>query len=628
VFVINCNLQRLDGPVRGNGHIVDELETLFGGAGWHVIKLLWGSDWDPLFARDTNGELADALSRTVDGQLQTFAANDGAFNREHFFGQSPTLKALGDLLTDEEIDRLKRGGHDLKKIYAAYHAATQHHGRPVVILAQTKKGFGMGKAGQGRMTTHQQKKLEQADLIEFRDRFQLPLSDAQVEHLEFYRPPADSPEMCHLHERRAALGGFVPQRISSSKNLPVPSIESYAAFALEAENKEMSSTMALVRMMGGLLKDPQLGKHVVPIVADEARTFGMANLFRQVGIYSAQGQLYQPEDIGSILYYREAKDGQILEEGISEAGAISSWTAAATSYAVHGLPMLPFYIYYSMFGFQRIGDLIWAAADQRARGFLIGATSGRTTLGGEGLQHQDGSSHVVAATIPNCIAYDPAYAYELAVIVDDGMRRMLTQQEDVFYYITVTNENEAQPSMPPESREGILRGLHRIQACDTPQLRLLGAGPLLKETIAAAALLQEHFGIQAEVWSVTSFSELARDGIACERARRLKQSDALPWVTQQLGESNAPVIAVSDYVRTVAESVRAYVPAPYVTLGTDGFGRSDTRAALRDFFEVDARWICYIALSELFAGQKTDAEWRAIADQLGLDIDKAMPSTV
>jgi pyruvate dehydrogenase E1 component len=627
VFVINCNLQRLDGPVRGNGHIVDELETLFGGAGWHVIKLLWGSDWDPLFARDTNGELADALSRTVDGQLQTFAANDGAFNREHFFGQSPTLKALGDLLTDEEIDRLKRGGHDLKKIYAAYHAATQHRGRPVVILAQTKKGFGMGKAGQGRMTTHQQKKLEQADLIEFRDRFQLPLSDAQVEHLEFYRPPADSPEMCHLHERRAALGGFVPQRISGSKNLPVPSIESYAAFALEADNKEMSSTMALVRMMGGLLKDPQLGKHVVPIVADEARTFGMANLFRQVGIYSAQGQLYQPEDIGSILYYREAKDGQILEEGISEAGAISSWTAAATSYAVHGLPMLPFYIYYSMFGFQRIGDLIWAAADQRARGFLIGATSGRTTLGGEGLQHQDGSSHVVAATIPNCIAYDPAYAYELAVIVDDGMRRMLTQQEDVFYYITVTNENEAQPSMPPESREGILRGLHRIQACDKPQLRLLGAGPLLKETTAAAALLHEQFGIQAEVWSVTSFSELARDGIACERARRLKQSDALPWITQQLGVSTAPVIAVSDYVRTVAESVRAYVPAPYVTLGTDGFGRSDTRAALRDFFEVDARWICYAALSELFAGQKTDAEWRAIADKLGLDIDKSMPST-
>jgi pyruvate dehydrogenase E1 component len=627
VFVINCNLQRLDGPVRGNGHIVDELETLFGGAGWHVIKLLWGSDWDPLFARDTHGELADALSCTVDGQLQTFAANDGAFNREHFFGQSPGLKALGDLLTDEEIDRLKRGGHDLKKIYAAYHAATHQQGRPVVILAQTKKGFGMGKAGQGRMTTHQQKKLELDDLIEFRDRFQLPLSDTQVEHLEFYRPPADSAEMKHLHERRAALGGFIPQRIAGSTTVPVPAMESYAAFALDADNKEMSSTMALVRMMGGLLKDAQLGKHVVPIVADEARTFGMANLFRQVGIYSAQGQLYQPEDIGSILYYREAKDGQILEEGISEAGAISSWTAAATSYAVHGLPMLPFYIYYSMFGFQRIGDLIWAAADQRARGFLIGATSGRTTLGGEGLQHQDGSSHLIAATIPNCVAYDPAYAYELAVIVDDGMRRMLAQQEDVFYYITVTNENEAQPSLPPDAREGILRGLHRIKQCDNAKLRLLGAGPLLKEAIAASTILHEQFGIEADVWSVTSFSELARDGMANERARRLRHADTLPWITQQLGDTDVPVIAVSDYVRAVAESVRAFVPAPYVTLGTDGFGRSDTRAALRDFFEVDARWISYVALHELYADSKTDAEWREIATELGLDIDKAMPST-
>ena len=628
VFVINCNLQRLDGPVRGNGHIVDELETLFGGAGWHVIKLLWGSDWDPLFARDVHGELADALSRTVDGQLQTFAANDGAFNREHFFGQSPTLKALGDLLTDDEIDRLKRGGHDLKKIHAAYHAAIHQRGRPVVILAQTKKGFGMGKSGQGRMTTHQQKKLELADLIEFRDRFQLPLSDEQVERLEFYRPAQDSAEMQHLHARRSALGGFVPQRITTGTPLPVPALESYASFALQAEGKEMSSTMALVRMMGALLKDAQLGQHVVPIVADEARTFGMANLFRQVGIYSAQGQLYQPEDIGSILYYREAKDGQILEEGISEAGAISSWTAAATSYSVHGLPMLPFYIYYSMFGFQRIGDLIWAAADQRARGFLIGATSGRTTLGGEGLQHQDGSSHLVAATIPNCVAYDPAYAYELAVIVDDGMRRMLMQQQDVFYYITVTNENEAQPSMPAEAREGILRGLHRIKACDKPQVRLLGAGPLLKEAVEASTLLEEQFGITSEVWSVTSFSELARDGIACERARRLQQSATLPWITQQLSGSAAPVIAVSDYVRAVAESVRAYVPAPYVTLGTDGFGRSDTRAALRDFFEVDARWISYIALTELDAGQptanqKTPAEWRAIAQSLGLSLDQA-----
>ena len=631
VFVINCNLQRLDGPVRGNGHIVDELETLFGGAGWNVIKLLWGSDWDPLFARDLSGELVDALNRTVDGQLQTFAANDGPFNREHFFGQSPALQAIGATLTDEEIDRLKRGGHDLRKIYAAYHAASHHRGAPTVILAQTKKGFGMGAAGQGKMTTHQQKKLELDDLLEFRDRFKLPLTDEQVDKLAFYKPAPDSAEMKHLQERRASLGGYLPRRIDSGVKLAVPELASHAQFALDAGGKEMSTTMALVRMMGNLLKDPALGKHVVPIVADEARTFGMANLFRQVGIYSAQGQLYEPEDIGSILYYREAKDGQILEEGISEAGAISSWTAAATSYAVHGLPMLPFYIYYSMFGFQRIGDLIWAAADQRARGFLIGATSGRTTLGGEGLQHQDGSSHLVAATVPNCIAYDPAYAYELAVIVDDGMQRMLQKNEDVFYYVTVTNENEEQPSMPAEAREGILRGMHCIMPApqaQQPQVRLLGAGPLLKEATAAAKILEEIFSVRAEVWSVTSFSELARDGIAKERNRRLQQSVEEDWIAQKLGGSNAPVIAVSDYVRAVPESIRAYVPARYVTLGTDGFGRSDTRASLRDFFEVDAKWIAYTALCEVYAGKKTAAEMTAIAAKLELDLNKPLSSTV
>ena len=626
VFVINCNLQRLDGPVRGNGHIVDELETLFGGAGWNVIKLLWGSDWDPLFARDTQGELVDALNRTVDGQLQTFAANDGPFNREHFFGQTPGLAAIGSVLTDEEIDRLKRGGHDLRKIYAAYHAAANHRGRPTVILAQTKKGFGMGSAGQGKMTTHQQKKLELDDLLQFRDRFKLPLSDKQVENLEFYKPAPDSEEMKHLRACRAALGGSLPRRIDGKVQVAVPALESHAAFALDADHKEMSSTMALVRMMGNLLKDPVLGKHVVPIVADEARTFGMANLFRQVGIYSAQGQLYQPEDIGSILYYREAKDGQILEEGITEAGAISSWTSAATSYAVNGLPMLPFYIYYSMFGFQRIGDLIWAAADQRARGFLIGATSGRTTLGGEGLQHQDGSSHLVSATIPNCRSYDPAYAYELAVIIDDGMQRMLQRHEDVFYYITVTNENEPQPSMPADARadvrEGILRGMHCVLPCEAPAIRLLGAGPLLKEAIAAAHLLEGIYGIKAEVWSVTSFSELARDGMVCERARRLQQGDAMPWIAQQLHGSIAPVLAVSDYVRAVPESIRAYIDAPYITLGTDGFGRSDTRAALRDFFEVDAKWICYTALCELYEGTKTPQQMREIASHLGLNLDK------
>jgi pyruvate dehydrogenase E1 component len=628
VFIVNCNLQRLDGPVRGNGHIVDELETLFAGAGWNVIKLLWGSDWDPLFARDKEGHLVRALNETVDGQLQTFAANDGAFNREHFFGRNPAMRAIGATLTDEEIDRLHRGGHDMKKIYAAYHAAANHRGQPTVILAQTKKGFGMGAAGQGKMTTHQQKKLDAEALLAFRDRFKLPISDEQCLGLAFYKPASDSAEMNHFHARRAALGGYMPRRSAARRTLAVPDIETHAKFALEASGKEMSTTMAVVRMLGNLLKDRTLGKHVVPIVADEARTFGMANLFRQVGIYSSQGQLYEPEDIGSILSYREAKDGQILEEGITEAGAISSWTAAATSYSVHGLPMLPFYIYYSMFGFQRIGDLIWAAADQRARGFLIGATSGRTTLGGEGLQHQDGSSHLTAATVPNCVAYDPAYAYELAVIVQDGMHRMLERNDDVFYYVTVTNENEAQPSMPDGVEEDILRGMYCLQPIENAQVRLLAAGPMLKEAIAAARLLREQFSVQAEVWSVTSFTELARDGIAVERQNRLSTEAAKPYVAQQLGTSDAPVIAVSDYVRLLAESIRAHVPAPYVTLGTDGFGRSDTRGRLRDFFEVDARWIAFAALDALRADGIGRDRMLACAQKLGLDLTKALPTTV
>jgi pyruvate dehydrogenase E1 component len=516
----------------------------------------------------------------------------------------------------------------MKKIYAAYHAAANHRGQPTVILAQTKKGFGMGAAGQGKMTTHQQKKLDAEALIEFRDRFKLPISDEQCLGLAFYKPASDSAEMKHLHARRAALGGYMPRRNASPQTLAVPDIQTHARFALEASGKEMSTTMAVVRMLGNLLKDPALGKHVVPIVADEARTFGMANLFRQVGIYSSQGQLYEPEDIGSILSYREAKDGQILEEGITEAGAISSWTAAATSYSVHGLPMLPFYIYYSMFGFQRIGDLIWAAADQRARGFLIGATSGRTTLGGEGLQHQDGSSHLTASTVPNCVSYDPAYAYELAVIVQDGMRRMLDRNEDVFYYVTVTNENEGQPSMPAGVEEGIVRGMYCLQPADNPQVRLLGAGPMLQEAIAAARLLQEQFGIAAEVWSVTSFTELARDGIAVERQNRLSAAVNKPYVTQQLGASDAPVIAVSDYVRLLAESIRAYVPATYITLGTDGFGRSDTRARLRDFFEVDARWIAFAALDSVHAETKDREQMAAFAERLGLDLSKPLSTTV
>lgn len=604
VFVVNCNLQRLDGPVRGNGRIIDELETLYAGAGWNVIKLVWGSDWDALLRRDTGGALARAFANTVDGQFQTFAANDGAFNRAHFFNQHPELAALVADWSDEAIDRLHRGGHDMVKIHAAYHRALRHRGQPTVILAQTKKGFGMGAAGQGKMTTHQQKKLDDEALLAFRDRFALPISDADCLALKFYRPAEDSAEMRHLQARRAALGGHIPRRSSQAPRLAPPDAEHWARFALAADGKEMSSTMAIVRMLTALLKDGTVGPRIVPIVADEARTFGMANLFRQIGIYSSQGQLYEPEDIGSVLYYREARDGQILEEGITEAGAISSWTAAGTSYSVNGLPMLPFYIYYSMFGFQRIGDLIWAAADQRTRGFLIGATSGRTTLGGEGLQHQDGSSHIMAAAVPNCRAYDPAYAYEVAVIVEHGMRRMLDEQRDEFFYLTVTNENLAQPDMPqdPAVRAGILRGMYRLRpARHEAQVRLLAAGPMLREAEMAATRLHQDYGVDAEVWSVTSFSELARDGRKAERARVLgldAGADA-DWVRACLGASDAPVVAASDYVRAVPEQIRAWVPAPYRTLGTDGFGRSDTRAQLRDFFEVSADWIVLYALDSL-----------------------------
>ncbi len=600
VWVVNCNLQRLDGPVRGNGRIVDELERLFRGAGWNVIKLLWGSDWDGLFARDTTGALVRAFAHTVDGQMQTFAAKDGRFNRDNFFGQNDELARLAQGMTDEQIDRLKRGGHDLVKVHAAYDAAAKHRGQPTVILAHTKKGYGMGAAGQGRMTTHSQKKLDDAALLEFRNRFNLPLSDEQATQLAFYKPVEESPEMRYLHARRQALGGYLPRRETACDRVPVPEVAGYAQFALNAAGKEMSTTMAFVRLLGALLKDPQLGPRIVPIVADEARTFGMANLFKQVGIYSSAGQSYEPEDIGSVLSYREALDGQILEEGISEAGAIASWTAAATSYSVHGYAMLPFYIYYSMFGFQRVGDAIWAAADQRARGFLLGATSGRTTLGGEGLQHQDGSSHLVAATIPNCKAYDPAFAGEMAVIVDRGMREMLLEQRDVFYYVTLMNENYAQPDLPEAAREGVIRGCYRFARFGDETARqrvtLLGSGAILTEVIQAAQQLAAD-GIPAEVYSVTSWSELARDGMACEqRALRGEAGEATPYVTQQLAGSG-PVIAASDYVRAVPESIRAYVPAGrrYVTLGTDGFGRSDTRAALRSFFGVDAASIVQAA---------------------------------
>lgn len=601
VWVVNCNLQRLDGPVRGNGRIIDELEKLFRGAGWNVIKLVWGSDWDGLFARDTTGALVKAFAHTVDGQMQTFAAKDGRFNRDSFFGQNEELARLAQGMTDEQIDRLKRGGHDLVKIHAAYAAAAKHAGQPTVILAHTKKGYGMGAAGQGKMTTHSQKKLDEGALVEFRNRFNLPLTDAQATNLEFFKPADDSAEMRYLHERRSRLGGYLPRRQSDAPTLPVPALASYAAFATQAAGKEMSTTMAFVRLLGNLLKDKDLGARIVPIVADEARTFGMANLFKQVGIYSSVGQRYEPEDIGSVLSYREALDGQILEEGISEAGAVASWTAAATSYSVHGVPMLPFYIYYSMFGFQRVGDAIWAAADQRARGFLLGATSGRTTLGGEGLQHQDGSSHLVAATIPNCKAYDPAFAGEMAVIIDRGMREMLVEQQDVFYYVTLMNENYAQPDLPAGAHEGVIRGCYKFDSypalpdggsgpVSSSSVTLLGSGAILTEVIKAARQLAAQ-GVASDVYSVTSWSELARDGAA----------GAEPFLARQLASSRGPVIAATDYVRAVPESVRAFIPAgrAYTTLGTDGFGRSDTRAALRDFFGVDAAAIVKAALAQL-----------------------------
>jgi pyruvate dehydrogenase E1 component len=604
-FIVNCNLQRLDGPVRGNGQIIQELESLFAGAGWNVIKVLWGSDWDALFARDTQHALLRRLAATVDGDYQNLGAKDGAYNVEHFFKKGAETQALVAHMTDAEIDALKRGGHDFRKLYAAFAAAKNHGGQPTVILAKTKKGYGMGDAGESRMTSHQAKKLDVEALRAFRDRFQLPLSDDEVEQLRFYRPDEDSPELNYLKERRAALGGALPARRREAPLVPVPPLGSYAQFALAAENKEMSTTMAAARMLSGLLRDKQLGPRIVPIVADEARTFGMANLFRQIGIYSPVGQLYEPEDAGSMLYYKEAKDGQLLEEGITEAGALSSWAAAGTAYSVHGLAMLPFYIFYSMFGFQRVGDLIWAAADQRTRGFLFGATAGRTTLGGEGLQHQDGSSHVIAATVPNCRAYDPAFACELAVIMDHGMRRMMEQQADEFYYITTMNENYAQPSLPPgvepaDIIKGMYRYASRARENSGAPVRLLGSGAILCEVIAAAELLAQDWSVSSEVHSVTSFSELARDAAGVQRWNRLHplESPRVSHVEQQLQGAEL-VVAATDYVRAYPQLIAPYLGSRFVTLGTDGFGRSDTRLTLRRFFEVDRHSIVLATLDAL-----------------------------
>ena len=628
-FVINCNLQRLDGPVRGNGQITQELESLFTGAGWNVIKVLWGSDWDALFARDRNHALLRRFASTVDGQYQTLGANDGAYNQTHFFELDPELRALVAHMSHQEIDALKRGGHDFRKLYAAFAAARSHRGQPTVILAKTKKGYGMGRAGESRMTAHQEKKLDVTALLEFRDRFDLPLTDEDVAQLRFLRPAEDSREMVYLQERRTALGGYLPARRVEAPPLPIPALESYASFALAAEGKEMSTTMAAVRLLTTLLRDKTLGPRIVPIVADEARTFGMASLFKQIGIYSPAGQLYEPEDATSLLAYRESREGQLLEEGITEAGALSSWIAAATAYSVHSLPMLPFYIYYSMFSFQRVGDLIWAAADQRARGFLLGATAGRTTLGGEGLQHQDGASHVIAATVPTCRAYDPAFACELAVILDHGMRRMLEEGADEFYYVTVMNENYAQPSLPADAAAGIVKGLYRVRAPVNARasLRLLGSGAILREVIAASELLQQDWQISTQVWSATSFSELARDGRETERWNRLhpQKTPRRSYVAECL-DGSTPIIAATDYVCAYPQSIAPYLDAPFIALGTDGFGRSDTRAGLRRFFEVDRHQIAVAALQALAQNNEISPSSVARAiERYGIDIAACAP---
>jgi pyruvate dehydrogenase E1 component len=602
-WIINCNLQRLDGPVRGNGQIIQELEALFTGAGWNVIKVLWGSEWDALFARDNSHALIRNFAATVDGQYQTLGANDGAYNQAHFFDLDPELHALVSSMSPEEIDGLRRGGHDVRKLYAALDAARTHRGRPTVVLAKTKKGYGVA-AAESKMTAHQQKKLDLDALRLMRDRFDLPLSDGDLEEMRFYRPPAGSPELQYLQDRRAALGGHLPARRTISRSVAVPPLTPLAQFAVEANGKEMSTTMAVVRILNVLVRDKELGPRIVPIVADEARTFGMENLFRQVGIYAPQGQLYEPQDSGSMLFYREAADGQLLEEGINEAGALASWIAAATSYSVHDQPMLPFYIFYSMFGFQRVGDLIWAAADQRSRGFLIGATSGRTTLGGEGLQHQDGSSHVAAATVPNCRAYDPAYAYEVAAIVDYGARQMMMHGEDAFYYLTVMNESYAQPSMPPDAYDDIVKGMHCIHPWSSKRgkqrVRLLGSGAILSEALAASDLLRDDWSVDAEVWSVTSFSELARDARTVERWNTLHPQE--PPRTSHVGRclgGDVAIVAATDYVRAYPNLIGPYVGGPFAALGTDGFGRSANRTDLRRFFEVDRQAITVTALYQL-----------------------------
>ncbi len=608
IFVVNCNLQRLDGPVRGSGKIIQELEADFRGAGWNVIKVVWGSYWDPLLAKDTQGLLLKRMEEAVDGEFQNYKAKDGAYTRKHFFGKYPELLEMVAHMSDQDIWRLNRGGHDPHKVYAAYAAAVAHTGQPTIILAKTIKGYGMGSAGEGLNSTHQQKKMDVEELKAFRNRFNIPISDADIDELPFYKPPDESPEMVYLNQRRKALGGYLPTRRMDAPLLQIPDLSVFDSALKGSGNREISTTMAFVRMLSELLRDKKLGNYIVPIVPDEARTFGMEGLFRQYGIYSSVGQLYEPEDAGQIMYYREDKSGQILEEGINEAGALCSWIAAGSAFSNHDTQMIPFFIFYSMFGFQRVGDLIWAAADMQARGFLLGGTAGRTTLAGEGLQHQDGQSHLLSSTIPNCVSYDPAFACELAVIIHDGLRRMYQEGERIFYYISVMNENYSQPALPPKSERGILKGMYRLKKNKKKaDVQLLGSGTILREVIAAAELLTTDFNISADIWSVTSFSELRREGMEKERWNTLHPNakQKTSYVHQCLINTNGPIIAASDYMKIVADQIRFMIPRTYTVLGTDGFGRSDSRKELRRFFEVDRYFVVVSALKALADDGKT-----------------------
>ena len=612
IFVVNCNLQRLDGPVRGNGKIIQELESDFRGSGWNVLKVVWGSYWDPLFAMDKDGLLKKRMEECVDGEYQNFKAKGGAYTRKHFFGKYPELREMVSAMSDSDIWRLNRGGHDPHKVYAAYAAATSHKGQPSVVLAKTVKGYGMGDAGEGQNITHQQKSMDVEALKAFRSRFDLPISDKEVENLSFYKPPADSPEIQYMEERRKNLGGHLPARRRKGNALKVPALSAFSNVLASSGEREISSTMAFVRILSTLVRDKEIGKYIVPIVPDEARTFGMEGMFRQLGIYSSIGQLYEPQDSDQVMFYKEQKDGQILEEGINEAGSFSSWIAAATSYSTTGIQTIPFYIFYSMFGFQRIGDLAWAAGDSRARGFLLGATAGRTTLNGEGLQHEDGHSHLISATIPNCVSYDPCFAYELAVIIQNGLERMIQNQEDVYYYITVMNENYQHPEMPKNIEKNIIQGIYKFSESKlkAPKVQLMGSGVILREVIAAAKMLESEWNVSADIYSVTSFTELRREALDNERWNMLNpdKKQKISIIQEMISDQESPIVASTDYMKSYAEQIANFIPNKFVSLGTDGYGRSDSREALRNFFEVDRYYIVVAALKALVDSKKIDIE--------------------